>query len=53
MHFNRRINGLEYPFEGAATISLRVLDSQFLQMVVRPSVFPHHNLSNIPSAGGR
>jgi hypothetical protein len=50
MHFNRRMNGLEYPFEGAAAISLRL--SQFLQMVA-PSAFPHHNLSNILSAGGR
>jgi len=52
MRFNRRMNGLESQFEGAAAISLRIFESQFLQMVVRPSVLSLQPVKT-PSAGGR
>ena len=52
MHFNRRMNGLEYSFEGAPAISLRVLDRQFLQVAVQAPVLSAQSVKT-PSAGGR
>jgi hypothetical protein len=52
MRFNRRMNGLETAFEGAPAISLCTFQSQFLQIVVRPSAFSSQPVKT-PSAGGR